>query len=194
MQTRLRELSKFQPIGSLQEEIVRKHCRFQIRDEGARLSSATQNAIGNALAGLLDTTLRDRDDASKLTSKEVFALCRGKFCSINGAPICRLVDENLRKEPAMLAQAETKTKEPFANSNGKPDKSDCSDTQVAKIEKELTLTQTEIAKLKNQLHQAKENMAKERAELSSKSKNEDSQEDEVGTREQESQSIVTVTS
>ncbi len=44
--------------------------------------------------------------------------------TFNGAPICRLVDENLRKERAMLAQAETKTKVPFANRNGKPDKSD----------------------------------------------------------------------
>jgi hypothetical protein len=35
----------------------------------------------------------------------------------------------------MLAQAETKTKALFANSNGKLDKSDGSDTQVAKIKK-----------------------------------------------------------
>jgi hypothetical protein len=89
----------------------------------------------------------------------------------------RLVDENLRKERAMLAQAETKTKVPFANRNGKPDKSDASDTQIAKIKKELTLAQREIANLKNQLHQAKENRAKERAERSFKGKK-DSQEDE----------------
>ncbi len=63
-------------------------------------------------------------DMSKLTIKEVFTVRREKFCSINGAPIGRLVDENLRKERAMLAQAETKTKVPFANRNGKPDKSD----------------------------------------------------------------------
>ncbi len=44
MQTRLWELSKFQPIGSLQEEIAWKYCRFQIRGEGSRLNSATQNA------------------------------------------------------------------------------------------------------------------------------------------------------
>jgi hypothetical protein len=49
MQTRLWELSKFQPIGSLQEKIARKNCRFQIRDEGARLSYAT-HAIGNTFA------------------------------------------------------------------------------------------------------------------------------------------------
>jgi hypothetical protein len=118
-------------MGSLQEEIGRKYCRFHIRDEGATLSSATQNAIGNALALLLDTTPGDRDDVSKLTIKEVFAICSEKFCSINGAPIARLVDENLRKERAMLAQAETKTKVPFAIRNGKPDKSDGSDTHVA---------------------------------------------------------------
>jgi hypothetical protein len=45
MQTRLLELSKFQPISSLQEEIAKKFCRFQIRGEGAKLT-ATQNAIG----------------------------------------------------------------------------------------------------------------------------------------------------
>jgi hypothetical protein len=135
MQTRLWELSKFQPIGSLQEEIAKKYCRFQIRDEGARLNSATKNAIGNALALLLDTIHGDRDDASKSTIKEVFAICREKFCSMNGAPIGRLVDENLRKERAMLARAETKTKVPFANRNGKPDKSDVLDPQFAKLKK-----------------------------------------------------------
>jgi hypothetical protein len=65
--------------------------------------------------------------------KEVFAICREKFCSITGTPIGCLVDENLHKEHAMLAQAETKTKVPFANCNGKQDKSYGSDTQVAKI-------------------------------------------------------------
>ncbi len=82
----------------------------------------------------------------------------------------------------MLAQAETKTKVPFANSDGKQYKFDGSDTQVAKTKKELTLAQQEIAKLKNQLHQDKENMAKERVECSTKSKKEDSQEDEVGSK------------
>ncbi len=81
----------------------------------------------------------------------------------------------------MLAQAETKTKVPFANRNGKPDKSDGSDTQIAKIKNELTLAQREIANLKNQLHQAKENRAKERAERSFKGKK-DSQEHEVGSK------------
>ena len=55
------------------------------------------------------------------------------------APIGHLVEDSLRKEGAMLAQAETKTKVPFANRNGKQDKSDGSDTQVAKINKDLTL-------------------------------------------------------
>ncbi len=73
---------------------------------------------------------------SVLTIKEVFAICREKFCSINGAPIGRLMDDNLRKERAMLDQAETKTKLPFVNRNGKQHKSDCSDTvtQAAKPE------------------------------------------------------------
>ncbi len=118
--------------------------------------NSTTNAIGYALARILDTTLGDSDDVFKLSIKEVFTVCREKFCSINGAPISRLVDESLRKERAMLAQAETKTKVPFAYSNGRRDKSDGSDTQVAKITKNLTLVQREIAKLENQLHQAKE--------------------------------------
>jgi hypothetical protein len=89
------------------------------------------------------------------------------------------MDDNLHKEHAMLAQGETETKAPFANRNGKPDRSYGLDPQFAKIKKELFLAQREIANLKNQLHQAKENMAKERAERSSKDKK-DSQEDEVG--------------
>jgi hypothetical protein len=81
----------------------------------------------------------------------------------------------------MLAPAETKTKVPFANRDGKQDKSDGSDPRLAKIKKELTLAQKDIANLKNQLHQAKEDMAKERAEHSFKGKK-DSQEDEVGEK------------
>ncbi len=109
------DLSKFQPISSLQKEIAKKFCRFRIREEGAKSNSATQNVIVYALARLLDTTQGGSSDVSKLKIKEVFTLCRGKFGSINGAPIGRMVDENLRKERAMLAQAETKTKVPFAN-------------------------------------------------------------------------------
>ncbi len=82
----------------------------------AQIELATQNAVGYALAQLLNPTLGDCDDVSKLTIKEVFTNCHEKFCSINGAPICSLVDANLRQEGAMLAQAETKTKVPFAKS------------------------------------------------------------------------------
>jgi hypothetical protein len=39
-QTRLLELSEFQSISSLQEEIAKKFCRFRIREEGAKLNSA----------------------------------------------------------------------------------------------------------------------------------------------------------
>jgi hypothetical protein len=67
----------------------------------------------------------------------------------------------------MLAQADTKSKVPFGNHNGRPDKPDGSDPQFAKFKRELTLEQGEIANLKNQLHQAKESMAKERADSSS---------------------------
>jgi hypothetical protein len=45
MQTRLWELSKFQPIDTPQEEIAKKFFCFQIREEGTKLNSATQNAI-----------------------------------------------------------------------------------------------------------------------------------------------------
>jgi hypothetical protein len=60
MQTRLLQFSKFQSIGSLQEEVAKKFCRFQIREEGTKLNSATQNVIGYALAQLLDTTRGDK--------------------------------------------------------------------------------------------------------------------------------------
>ncbi len=63
----------------------------------------------------------------------MFTKCREKFCSFNGAPIGSLVDDNLRREHAMLAQAETKTKVPFADRIGKPDRSDSSYPQFAKI-------------------------------------------------------------
>ena len=106
MQTRLWDLSEFQSIGSLQEEIAKKFCRFQIQEEGAKLKSDMQNAIGYAL--LPDTNPGDDDDVPKLTNKKVFAICREKFCSINGTPIGRLIDEGMRKEHTILAQAEPK--------------------------------------------------------------------------------------
>ncbi len=74
---------------------------------------------------------------------------------------------------AMLAQAETRSKAPFGNRNGRPNHSDgleSLDPQFAKLKKELTLAQRATSNLKNQLHQAKENIAKERAERGSKSK------------------------
>ncbi len=120
----------------------------------------------------------DDDDVPKLTIKKVFAICREKFCSINGTPIGGLIDEGMRKKRA-VAQAEPKSKVPFANRNGRPNNSDCTDSQVAKLKKALTLAQREIAKLKNQLHQAKENIAKQRAKCGSK---DDSPEDEVGSK------------
>ncbi len=107
---------------------------------------------------------------TKLNLKKVFTTSREKFCSINGEPVGRLLDEGMRQERAMLAQAETKSKVPFGNRNGQPNKSDGLDPQYAKLKKELTLAQREISNLKSQLHQAKENIAKERAEQCSKSK------------------------
>jgi hypothetical protein len=107
-QTQLWELSKFEPIGIHQEEIAKKFCSFQIREEGSRLNTATQNAIGFALSNLLDPS--SGDAVATLNLKKVFSTCREKFCSINGAPVGRLLDEIMRQERAMLAQAETKSK------------------------------------------------------------------------------------
>ncbi len=85
--------------------------------------------------------------------KKVFSTCQEKFCSMNGAPVGRLLDEGMRQERAMLAQAETKSKDPFGICNGRQDKSDGLDLQFAKLKKELTLAQREILNLRNQLHQ-----------------------------------------
>ena len=112
---------------------------------------------------------------------KVFSTCREKFCSINGAPVGRLLDEGMRQERAMLAQAETKSKMPFGQRNGRPDKSDGLDPQFAKL-KDLALAHREISNLKNQLHQAKENIATERAERGSKSKKDDSPDEEIGSK------------
>ena len=128
-----------------------------------------------------------------LNLKKVFSTCRQKFCSINGVPVGRLLDEGMLQERAMLAQAEIKSKAPFGSRNGRPDKSDGLDPQFAKLKKKLTLAQREISYLKNQLHQAKENIAKERADRGSKSKKDDSQDEEVGSkrfRQQAKQGIV----
>ncbi len=112
-QTRLWELSKFEPIGTHQEEIAKKFSRFQIRGECSRLNAATQNAIGFALSRLIDPS--PGDAVTTLNLKKLFSTCREKFCSIHGAPVERLLDEGLRQEHAMLAQAESKSKEPFGN-------------------------------------------------------------------------------
>jgi hypothetical protein len=58
---------------------------------------------------------------STLNLKKVFSTCREKFCGINGAPVGHLLDEGMRQERAMLAQAETKSKAPFGSSNGRMD-------------------------------------------------------------------------
>jgi hypothetical protein len=101
------------------------------------------------------------------------------ICSINEAPVGRLLD---MCQERMLALAETKSKAPFGNRNGRPDKSDGLDPQFAKLKRELTLAHREISNFKNQLHQAKENIAKERAERGSKSKEDDSPDEEIGSK------------
>ncbi len=139
------ELTRFQALCSLQNEIAKKFCRYQISEEGTRLNA------GYALAQLLDKPYGDDEAVSRLTIKCVFAVCRDNYCSINGAPIGTLVDENMRKERAVLAQVDTKTQLPLADRNGKPGKSDCVDVQVVKIKKELTFAQKVSAKLENKL-------------------------------------------
>ncbi len=118
----------------------------------------------------------------KLTIKKVFATCLEKICSIIGTPIRRLIEENMRKERAVLAQTETKSNVPFGNRNGRLDESNGSDPQFAKLKKELNLAQREISKLKIQPHQAKKNIAKERAECCSKSKKDKSPDEGVGSK------------
>ncbi len=94
-QTQLWEVSKFEPIGIHQEEIAKKFCRFQIREEGSRLNTATQNAIGFALSRLLDPS--PGDAVATLNLKNVFSTCREKFCSIMGPLVGRLLDESRRQ-------------------------------------------------------------------------------------------------
>ena len=72
------------------------------------MNTATQTAIGFALSLLLDTPIGE--DVPAINLKKVFSTCRDKFCSINGAPVGRILDESMRQEHAMLAQTETKSK------------------------------------------------------------------------------------
>ncbi len=70
---------------------------------------------------------------TKINLKKVFATCREKLCSINGAPVGRLLDESMRQERTMLAQTENKSKTPFGNRNGRTDRSYALDPQFAKL-------------------------------------------------------------
>jgi hypothetical protein len=90
----------------------------------------------------------------------MFAVCSDKYCSINEVHsrlhTGLLINENMRKERAMLAQANTNTKVPLSDCTGKQNKSHGFDGPVAKVKKKLTVisaAQREIAKLKNQLQQ-----------------------------------------
>ena len=116
------------------------------------MNAATQTAIGFALSRLLDG-----DDVPALNLKKVFSTCRDKFCSINGAPVGRVLDQDqgMRQQRAMLAQTKTKSKASFGNRNGRTDKSDGTDPQYARLKKDLSLALREISNLKNQLNQAK---------------------------------------
>jgi hypothetical protein len=116
-QTQLWELSKFEPIGTRQEEIA--------------------NAIRFALSRFLVTT--PGEDVSTINLKNVFSTCR-EFCSINGAPVGRALDEGMRQEHAMQAQTETKSKASFGNRNdhGRTDKPDGLDPQFTKLKKDLS--------------------------------------------------------
>ena len=112
--------------------------------------------------------------------KKVFSTCRDKFCSINGAPVGRILDESMRQERAMLAQTETKSKASLGGRNGRTDKSKGPDPKYDKLKKDLSFALREISNVKNQLYQAKENIARERAERGSKGKKDDSPDAEVG--------------
>jgi hypothetical protein len=56
-----------------------------------------------------------RDAVATFNLKKVFSTCREIFCSIDGAPVGHLLNESMRQERAMLAQAETNSKAPFGN-------------------------------------------------------------------------------
>jgi hypothetical protein len=58
------------------------------------------------------------EDVPTINIKKVFSTCRDKFCSINGAPVGRILDESIRQERAMLAQTETKSKASLGGRNG----------------------------------------------------------------------------
>jgi hypothetical protein len=109
---------------------------------------ARQNAIGFALSRFLDPARGE--DVPTINLKKVFSTCRDKFCSINGAPVGRVLDEGMRQERAMLAQTETKSKASLGNRNGRADKSDSLDPQFAKLKKGLSLALRDISNLKNQ--------------------------------------------
>ncbi len=96
---------------------------------------------------------------SKLTIKEVFTACREKFCSINGAPIGRLVDENLRKEREVLALA-----------------------QAIKKDFMMTFARREIAKLKRSTTLRYGEYGKGRCIAQFQEEEEDSRDDEVGIK------------
>ncbi len=78
-QTQLWEVSKCGSIGTHQEEIAKKLCSFQIREEGSRLNTATLNAIGFALSRLLDSSPGDAVTVTTLNLKKVFSTCREKL-------------------------------------------------------------------------------------------------------------------
>jgi hypothetical protein len=112
------------------------------------LNTATQTAIGFALSRLLDTPIGE--DVPAINLKKVFSTCRDKFCSINAAPVGRVLDEGMPQERAMQAQTETKSTAPFGNRNGRTDKSDGLDPQFTKLKKDLSLALREISNLKSQ--------------------------------------------
>jgi hypothetical protein len=152
-----------------------------IREEGAKLNSATLKAIGYALALLLETNPGNDDDVPKLTIK----ICYMSWEILQYQWYTnRPFDRWGHVQGSRYADTRGAQKQgiPFANRNGRPNNSDGTDSQVAKLKKDWTLAQREIAKLKNQLHQAKENIAKERVERGSKSKKDGSPEDEVGSK------------
>jgi hypothetical protein len=118
-QTRLWELSNFELIRTQQEEITEKNCRFQIREEGSRLNTATQNAIGFALLLLLDPS--PGDAVTKINLKKVFATCPEKFSSTNGAPDS--MKACARKALCWPRLRPKDHKVPFGNHNGRPNRS-----------------------------------------------------------------------
>ncbi len=93
------------------------------------MNSATQNAIGYAPARLLDTTKGDSDDVSFNNQRIVYCMSR-EILQYQWCTNRPLVRRELAQGTCNVGSSGDQEQVPFAKRNGKPNKSDGSDTQV----------------------------------------------------------------